>query len=50
MKDVIKVFEDKVGLGKYVESCILFIDGNGGYEIKFSDGEIIKLYNGVKGE
>ena len=27
-----------------------FTDGNGGYEIKFSDGETIKLYNGAKGE
>ena len=38
------------GSGKYVESCTPFTDGNGGYEIKFSDGETIKLYNGAKGE
>ena len=37
-------------LSKYVESCTPFTDGNGGYEIKFSDGETIKLYNGAKGE
>ena len=50
VKDAIKALEDKVGSGKYVESCTPFTDGNGGYEIKFSDGETIKLYNGAKGE
>ena len=50
VKDAIKTLEDKVGSGKYVESCTPFTDGNGGYEIKFSDGETIKLYNGAKGE
>ena len=45
VKDAIKALEDKVGSGKYVESCTPFTDGNGGYEIKFSDGETIKLYN-----
>ena len=39
VKDAIKALEDKVGSGKYVESCTPFTDGNGGYEIKFSDGE-----------
>lgn len=48
VKDAIKALEDKVGSGKYVESCTPFTDGNGGYEIKFSDGETIKLYNGAK--
>ncbi|MCS2730297.1 DUF4988 domain-containing protein [Phocaeicola vulgatus] len=50
VKDAIKALEDKVGSGKYVESCTPFTDGNGGYEIKFSDGETIKLYNGAKRE
>ena len=50
VKDAIKALEDKVGSGKYVESCTPFTDGNGGYEIKFSDGETIKLYNGAKVE
>ena len=39
VKDAIKALEDKVGSGKYVESCTPFTDGNGGYEIKFSDGD-----------
>ena len=33
VKDAIKALEDKVGSGKYVESCTPFTDGNGGYEI-----------------
>ena len=35
VKDAIKALEDKVGSGKYVESCTPFTDGKGGYEIKF---------------
>ena len=30
VKDAIKALEDKVGSGKYVESCTPFTDGNGG--------------------
>lgn len=50
VKDVIKSLEDKVSSGKYVESCTPFTDGNGGYEIKFTDGQTIKIYNGAKGD
>lgn len=50
VKDAISVLEGKVGSGKYVESCTPFTTGNGGYEIKFSDGETVKIYNGAKGD